>query len=136
MDADSQGKEQIKIWEFPKEGYKTLADFESWRVAALCFCEDLMLENIHTMQKHLETDEAFVLLRGNCTLFLGGDGQAPEGFLKVEMEPHRLYIIKKGVWHNHIMSKDGEVLIVENSNTSDDNSPTVALGRSWDLWAK
>lgn len=120
----------IEITEFQKDGYKPLVDFESWRVAVLRFCDDLKLENIRTMQKHLLTDEVFVLLEGSCTLFSAGDGDKPKDFEKTVMEKHKVYVVKKGVWHNHIMSEDGAVLIVENQNTSDDNSPIEELDRT------
>ncbi len=120
----------IEIIDFQPEGYKPLVDFGAWRVAVLKFCDDLKLENVKTMQKHLETDEVFVLIRGNCTLFLGGDGGSPENIKSVSMEHGKIYNIKKGVWHNHIMDEDGEVLIVENRDTCDDNSPIVPLDDS------
>lgn len=121
-----QGK-QIEITEFQEAGYKPLVDYEAWRVAVLKFCDDLRLENVKTMQKHLETDEVFILVKGKCRLFLGGSGEKPGKIEKVDMIPGRVYNIKKGVWHNHIMDEEGEVVIVENSNTSDDNSPIVPL---------
>ncbi len=120
-------KKGIEIVTFEPTGYKPLIDYGEWRVAGLKFCEDLLLENIKTMQKHDETDEVFVLLNGECTLFLGGDGEEPGEIIGVDMEPHKLYNIKKGVWHNHIMNEEGEVLIVENRTTSDDNSPILRL---------
>lgn len=120
------GKE-IEILEFPERGYRPIADYQDWRVAGLKFCEDLKLENIRTMQKHSETDEVFVLLRGSCTLFLGGAGACVGMISKVELKPHKVYVVKKNVWHNHIMTEDGEVLIVENRNTTDENSPVLAL---------
>lgn len=118
---------EIEIIDFVSAGYKPLVDFGAWRVAILKFCDDLKLENIKIMQKHLETDEVFVLIRGNCTLFLGKDGGRPEDIKSVPMEHGKVYNIKKGVWHNHIMDEDGEVLIVENRNTCDDNSPIITL---------
>lgn len=90
------------------------------RVAVLKFCHDMKLEHIKTMQKHQETDEVFVLLNGSCTLFLEGAGELPDCITAVEMKPHMLYNIKKGVWHNHIMEEPGEVLIVENQNTGEE----------------
>lgn len=119
--------QQIGIIPFQQSGYMPLVDFEEWRVAVLKFCDDLLIENISSMQKHLLTDEVFVLLKGECTLFLAGDGECTGELQKVKMHPGNIYVIKKGVWHNHIMSGDGEVLIVENRNTSDDNSPVTAL---------
>ena len=104
--------EGIEIIDFQPEGYKPLVDYESWRVAVLKFCDDLLIENVKTMQKHLYTDEVFVLVQGHCTLFLAGEGDKP------------------GTWHNHIMDTDGEVVIVENRDTCDDNSPILPLGKN------
>lgn len=69
--------EGIEIIDFQPEGYKPLVDYESWRVAVLKFCDDLLIENVKTMQKHLYTDEVFVLVQGHCTLFLAGEGDKP-----------------------------------------------------------
>ena len=105
-------------------------DYESWRVAVLKFCDDLLIENVKTMQKHLYTDEVFVLVQGHCTLFLAGEGDKPGKITAVHMEPHKIYNIKKGTWHNHIMDTDGEVVIVENRDTCDDNSPILPLDKN------
>lgn len=118
---------QIEVTKFQKEGYKPLVDFGAWRVAVLKYCDDVRIENIHTMQRHMETDEVFVLLDGSCTLFSGGSEEKPGEISAVHMERHRIYNVKRGVWHNHVLSCDGEVLIVENRDTSDDNSPIVKL---------
>lgn len=120
-------KKEIEITEFQQAGYKPLVDYEAWRVAVLKFCDDLRLENIKNMQKHMETDEVFILLKGSCTLFLGGSGERPEHIKRIDMAAGKVYNIKKGVWHNHIMNQFGEVVIVENSNTSDENSPVIEL---------
>lgn len=118
-----------EIIEFHKEGYKPLVDFSEWRVAVLKYCDKLRIENITTMQKHTQTDEVFVLLNGSCTLFTGGNGDAPSNINWVTMRPHMVYNIKKGVWHNHTLDNQGEVLVVENRNTCIDNSPIVPLNK-------
>lgn len=119
--------EQIEITEFQPEGYKPLVDYAGWRVAVLRFCEDLKPEAVVNMQKHEETDEVFALLGGKCILYLAGDGEKPGDITAVSMETGKLYNVKKGVWHNHTMSEDGTVLIVENRDTNDENSPRKAL---------
>lgn len=120
-------EKQIEMIDFQESGYLPLVDYETWRVAVLKYCDDLKLENIKTMQKHMETDEVFILLKGQCTLYLGGNKERPDRIEKISMIPGKVYNIKKGVWHNHTMDEQGEVVIVENSNTSDDNSPVIAL---------
>lgn len=117
----------MEITNFPKQGYEPLVDFEDWRVAVLNFCEDVRLESIHSMQKHDFTDEVFVLVSGRCTLFLAGNGERPGEIEALVLEKGKVYNVKKGFWHNHILDEKGSVLIVENRNTCDANSPVCLL---------
>ncbi len=109
--------------------YAPVVDFESWRVALLNYSEDLLPKEIHNMQRHNFTDEVFVLLSGVCLLFLGGTGTSVNEVITVKLEPGIVYNVKKGVWHNHTLSKDAKVLIVENRDTvdTDENSPFTGL---------
>ncbi|MDF2543222.1 MAG: hypothetical protein K0S47_2940 [Herbinix sp.] len=120
-------KEYIDISSYQGEGYRPMIDYESWRVAILRYCEELEVQNLRTMQKHNESDEVFILLEGNCTLFTGGLGDKVNEIDAVAMEPMQLYNVKKGVWHTHTLDHKGTVLIVENQNTGDANSPTNVL---------
>jgi len=117
----------IEITNFPVTDYEPLVDYEGWRVAVLAFCENTTLPKIQTMQRHDLTDEVFVLIRGNCTLLTGGNGDVPGEMEAVKLEPHKVYNVKKGFWHNHVLDEDGIVLIVENQDTCDDNSPILPL---------
>lgn len=122
-------REYIDISAYTGEGYQPMIDFKTWRVAILRYCEELELHNIKTMQKHDETDEVFVLLAGQCTLFVGGKGDEINDLDAVAMEPYQLYNLKQGVWHTHTLDKNATVLIVENQDTTSDNSPTQALSK-------
>lgn len=117
----------IEVTCFQKEGYKPVVDYMDWRVAVLKYCEELEINNIATMQKHMETDEIFVLLEGDCTLFSAGNGEGIEEIRAWHMEPLKVYNVKKGVWHTHTLAKNTSVLIVENRTTSDQNSPIIKL---------
>lgn len=120
-------REYIDITSYEGEGYLPMIDFKSWRVAILRYCEELEIQNLKTMQKHNETDEVFILLAGNCTLFVGGKGDVINDIDSIAMKPLQLYNVKQGVWHTHTLDKDATVLIVENQDTSDINSPTEKL---------
>jgi len=109
--------------------YKPLIDFQSWRVALMNYTPDLIPEKIQRMQKHTETDEVFVLLAGKCILFLGEGDETVTAIHAADMEPFKLYNVKCGVWHSHTFSADAKVLIVENRDTIDANSPFVELSK-------
>lgn len=115
-------------------GYKPLIDYENWRVAILNFSEDLRPQNITRLQRHNETDEVFVLLSGRCILFLGEGDQDVTAIYAQDMVPQTLYNVKRKVWHSHTLSEDAMVLIVENRDTTFDNSPFCPLaGEQRDL---
>ncbi|MGF7142918.1 mannose-6-phosphate isomerase-like protein (cupin superfamily) [Anaerotaenia torta] len=116
-------KEYIEVTSYQGEGYLPMIDFGAWRVAILRYIDELEIQNLGKMQKHSETDEVFVLLEGNCTLFTGGQGEEIGEIDAVAMEPLQLYNVKQGTWHTHTLERDTTVLIVENRDTCDDNSP-------------
>jgi hypothetical protein len=117
----------LEIREHTGPGYRPVIDFGAWRVAVLNFNEDLLPENITRMQRHNETDEVFVLLKGRCILFLGEGYETIKTVYAEDMSPMRIYNVKKAAWHTHTLSRDAKVLIVENRDTTYDNSPFCAL---------
>ena len=135
----------IEIRGHDEADYKPLIDYQSWRVALMNYTADLLPEKINRMQKHTETDEVFVLLTGRCILFIGEGDESVTKTHAVNMDLYKLYNVKKGVWHSHTFSEDARVLIVENRDTVEENSPFVPLSESQcrevvelakDLWLK
>ncbi len=120
----------IEVRDHTEPDYKPLVDYQSWRVALINYTADLTPDKINRMQKHTETDEVFVLMAGRCILFLGEGEETVTQVHAVDMEPYKLYNVKRGVWHSHTFSKDARVLIVENRNTVVENSPFVGLSES------
>ena len=120
-------EELLEVRDHGAEGYKPLIDFNTWRVAVLNYSGTLRSENITSMQRHNETDEVFVLLRGRCILFLGPGDDSVSRLFAEDMQPLKIYNVKKGVWHTHTLSEDAMVLIVENMDTTYDNSPFCPL---------
>ena len=112
----------VEIFENTGEDYKPLIDYNGWRVAILNDAPKFRRENMPYLERHNETDEVFVLLEGNCTLYLG-DGRDDLGQISLlPMEQKKLYNVKKGVWHNLTATSGTSILIVENTNTSEQNS--------------
>lgn len=117
----------LEIQTYTEEGYSPLVDFENWRVAMLNYSPDLLPENLCRMQRHNETDEVFVLLQGRCILFIGEGSETVHRIHAVDLEPGKVYNVRQGVWHTHTLSRAAKVLVVENRNTTYDNSPFTPL---------
>lgn len=120
-------RDGLEIVSFNGEGYLPLIDYGKWLVAELRYIDELEVDNLKDMQKHDETDEVFVLLEGDFTLFLGGQGDTIGEIEAIKLEPLKLYNVKKGTFHTHTPEKNATALIVENVDTCDDNSPKVDL---------
>lgn len=117
----------LEVREYRGEGYRPLIDYGEWRVAILRYEDELLPENICELQRHDETDEVFVLLAGRCILFLGEGDDRVTAVHAQDMQPLKLYNVKKSCWHSHTLSRDASVLIVENRETTVHNSPRVGL---------
>lgn len=117
----------LEILSHEGPGFRPLVDYGAWRVAVLNYVDHLLPQNLTDMQRHDETDEVFVLLRGRCILFIG-DGDDEAGAVHaVDMAPLTVYNVKRGTWHNHTLSEDASVMVVENRETTLENSPFCPL---------
>ena len=117
----------LEIREYSGEGYKPLVDHGSWRVAFLRYIDELLPERIQALERHVETDEIFVLLHGAATLLLGGNAARVDGITPQAMEPGKLYNVKRNTWHSILLSRDATILLVENRDTSRENSEYITL---------
>ena len=113
----------VEILQYEEPGYQPLVWFEGWRVAVLNYIPDEHRRQfISYLERHRQTDEVFVLLSGECSLYIGGAGGAPEDITLLPLEPNKLYNVRKGVWHSLIGEPGMSLLIVENADTSMENS--------------
>lgn len=87
----------IEKTDFPDFGYQAILDFETWRVAVMKYYDDLIAENIVNMQRHILTDEVFVLINGTCNLYSAGTSEIPGCIEQFSMEKHKAYTVKKRV---------------------------------------
>jgi ureidoglycolate hydrolase len=119
--------ELLDITEYTGEGYLPLIAYGAWRVAILNTIDELLPENIGKLQRHDNTDEIFVLLKGRCILFVGTGADRVEEILAEDMQPLKLYNMKRGTWHTHTLDQEAMVLIIENDDTGPANSPEIEL---------
>lgn len=104
------------------EDFKAVFTSDSWKIGLLKYSE--RFSKLCVLERHLKTDECFVLLNGNATLFIKGDNDSIQ---ETVMEKNAVYNIPKKEWHHIVVSKDASVLVVENSDTSKENTEKVMI---------
>lgn len=109
----------LEIREFSGRGFKRVHVFNAWSLAFLTQ-DDEYTHNTY-IERHMETDEVFVLLKGKATLYIGEDREP------VAMEINKLYNVTAGTWHNIVCDEDASVLVIENSDTDKTNTEYIDL---------
>ena len=107
----------LDIIDYEGKGYKPAMAFKAWRVAFLNHADSF--DRIVKLERHMETDEVFMLLEGEATLIIGLEKKT------IAMEKHKVYNVRQGVWHNIKVSEDAKVFIVENDDTTAKNTEYV-----------
>lgn len=117
MNAD--GIEGLEVQTYDGDFFRPLVVFDAWRIAALNHGPHF--ECLRRLERHLQTDESFVLLAGEATLHIGEDAKA------VPMSIGAVYNVRKGTWHTIVTRPGARCLVVENADTSRDNTEYLDL---------
>jgi hypothetical protein len=79
------------------------------------------------IERHSETDEVFLLLEGEATLGLAGEGEEPGELVGVPMKPLVLYNVLNRYWHTCAFGPGSRVLIVERTGTGKANTAKLPM---------
>ena len=110
-------------------GFRDVFFSKGWRISFSDYNPSSNdVSSIHKMEKHLETDEVFFLIRGTAYLVTGGKGECIGRLDVQKLEKETVYIIEKGEWHVAVFQQGAAALIVENEAES--------LSRSGELQGK
>jgi hypothetical protein len=104
----------IEIFDWQGEGYQPLLFSHDWQVARLNWEPLLASDRLGEIERHVQTDEVFVLLAGRALLFVVDPTGA---FQAVMMQSGVTYNVTRGSWHNLVANRDASIIIVENRNT-------------------
>ena len=104
--------ENVEIRQFTGADFQVMTQFEGWKIGLLRHSQ--RFSACCQMERHLETDEAFVLLEGSAALYVEDQ--------KIPMEKCTVYNVRKAAWHHIVVSEDATVLVVENSSTGRNNT--------------
>lgn len=113
----------LDIYDDSGEGYRRMVAFGGWRVACISHSDFFAEKSLRRMERHLLTDEVFVLLEGDAQLVVGLPAE------RVTMARGRIYNVRKGVWHNVITHPGARILVVENAETGPENGEYRELAK-------
>lgn len=117
----------ITMYEFAQEGMRRVFENDKWMVGIKNWKPANDISGIDCLERHNETDELFVLVAGSCTLIYASETDHGIRFGTVRMEPQKVYNIPASLWHNTITQKDTKMILIEDSNTSMENSDIMTL---------
>ncbi len=109
-------EKDVDILETNAEGYERIVEFGAWTVANINYEARYDENNFYRVERHIKTDEVFILTEGEATLIIG------EKLERVPMEKGKIYNVKKAVWHHIFLTRDAKVLVIENSDTCTENT--------------
>ena len=117
----------ILNYEFNCEGMQRVFENEKWTVGIKNWKPANDVTGIDCLERHNKTDELFVLVEGSCTLVYANETEGGLEFGAVKMEKDKVYNIPATLWHNTITCKDTKMILIEDSNTSMENSDILNL---------
>ena len=117
----------ILNYEFNGEGMQRVLENEKWTVGIKNWKPANDVTGIDCLERHNKTDELFVLVEGSCTLVYANETEGGLEFGAVKMEKDKVYNIPATLWHNTITCKDTKMILIEDSNTSMENSDILNL---------
>ena len=106
----------IEIYSYDGVGYHSAMHYGAWRVAIANYGAGFDRDQFRYLERHLKTDEAFVLLAGNAMLVTGMERS------ETPLAEGRIYNVRCGAWHALLLEPESKVLIVENHDTARENS--------------
>lgn len=118
---------KILDFQYNGEGLKRVYENEQWTVGIKNWKPANDIGQIANLERHNQTDELFVLLEGNCTLIYANEGDNGLELSAVPMVKGVVYQIPITLWHNTVTARDAKLLLIENSDTSMDNSDVREL---------
>lgn len=104
------------------DDFKAVLTTKDWKIGLLKYSQ--RFSSLCVWERHFKTDEAFVLLEGTAILYIKNqDGSIEENI----MQKGTVYNVPQNEWHHIVVSKDATVMVVEDSDTSKENTEKVTI---------
>src|SRR3954470_19207079 len=120
-------QELVAIGEYFGNGFQPVLNFSGWRVAMKRFADSTHPANFHSVDRHNETNEVFILTEGKAEMLLMEGKQQPTTFHLFPMQLNVAYSVQQSAWHHVFMAEGSHIIVFERSDTSRINSDQAEL---------
>lgn len=110
---------RIETGDWKGDGYGVVKLSEKWRAAYLNNVSERRTV-IDYLERHVTSDELFVLVEGEANLVISGDGAT--GFEKIPLEKYVMVNVPPETFHSVDSAPGSRILIAENADVGNDNS--------------
>ena len=117
----------LTVTSYDGPGIGGTVEGREYTILLLNYLPRLAPDKITDMQRHLETDESFILLQGRAVLFAAAGEDRPGELEHYVLQPGTIYTVPRNIWHTQAMTEDAKILLVENSGTVAENSPRCPI---------
>jgi len=108
----------VEVHDWDGLGFKPLVSERDWAVAILNWEPNLTRSKINQFERHKNSDEVFVLWRGQGALIVCSGA----GIELYDMKPGVIYNVTRGTWHTVIATPDASWMIVESRETDKEDT--------------
>lgn len=107
-------RDAIEVHQWEGDSFRPLVFTPGWQVAILNWEDQFARSDLREIERHNQTDEVFVLIRGQAAIFTCTDA----GLITVTpMQAGVIYNVPAGLWHNLLATPDVSFIIVESRDT-------------------
>ena len=118
---------EILNYSFDGEGMQRVFENEKWTVGIKNWKPANDITGINNLERHNKTDELFVLVAGSCTLIYANEVEGGLDIAAGELEPSRVDKSPATLWRLTVRCTAARLCLLEDSNTSMDNSDILDL---------
>lgn len=122
----------LRISEPQEEGFAPFIKTDKFLCAFATSAQSYPSDQVLAVKRHAETDEVFVLLRGEANVLTVDDGGACS---ECPLRLGTAYTVTKNTWHALGLSEHALVVIVENADTGTANTQTQILRKPY-VWKR
>ena len=119
----AKGKMKVLEGNVERSGFQLTCKNDWFKCAFITLSDQYAYGQVKIMKRHNESDEVFVLIKGQATL-LTGDPIEKE-YIKTELKTGTSFCVEAGTWHYLAVSEDALVFVVENSEVSGENTDAI-----------